>query len=72
MTIAENFITLEHGLADRLRGVFETYKASRAWVRTYNQTYRELQECSDRELRDLGFHRTDIMEISRKAADRLH
>ncbi len=72
MTLVQNISGFEHELANRLRHARDAYKASRVWARTYNRTFRELQDCSDRELRDLGFQRSDIAEVSRKAADQLH
>lgn len=36
--------------------------------RLYNRTFRELSALSERELNDLGIHRSMIAEISRQAA----
>ncbi|MBN9044526.1 MAG: DUF1127 domain-containing protein [Rhizobiales bacterium] len=39
----------------------------RRW-KQYRQNLRELESCSDRELRDLGFSRADIHRVAREAA----
>jgi uncharacterized protein YjiS (DUF1127 family) len=39
----------------------------RAWL-VYRETVRELQSLSERELADLGVHRSDIRDIARQAA----
>ncbi len=39
----------------------------RRW-KQYRQNLRELESCSDRELRDLGFSRADIHRVAREVA----
>ncbi len=54
--------------ADRLNAVVNSVKAAFARRRMYNQTYRELNALTERELSDLGLHRSMITQISMEAA----
>lgn len=54
----------QHGWLTRLGAYFERR-------REVKKTIRELDACSDRELRDLGIFRSDIEAIARKAASAL-
>ena len=51
-----------------LREVLQRYAARRA---VYRRTVDELQANSDRELADLGFHRSEIPRIAQEAVDQL-
>lgn len=42
--------------------------ASAARRQAYRRTLAELQACSDRDLADLGFHRSELPRIAREAA----
>jgi uncharacterized protein YjiS (DUF1127 family) len=55
-------------VADRLNGVIASLKAAYALRRIYNRTVYELSGLSDRDLADLGVHRSMIAEIAREAA----
>ncbi len=55
-------------LADRISGVIALTKANLARRAVYNQTVRELNALTDRELADLGIARADIYAVSREAA----
>ena len=55
-------------IADRLTAVVKSVKTAIARRRMYNQTYRELNELTERELNDLGIHRTMIARIATEAA----
>ena len=46
----------------------ETLRARRAAYRTYRTTYNELKHLSDRELADIGIHRSMIRSIAKEAA----
>lgn len=54
--------------ADRFNMVFGSLKAAASRRRLYSQTVRELGGLSDRELADLGIHRSTIGDIAREAA----
>ena len=55
-------------LADRISGFVALTKANFARRAVYNQTVRELNTLTDRELADLGIARTDIPAVAREAA----
>ena len=59
------------GLIARIHQIREMLKRSAARRAVYRQTVDELQANSDRELADLGFHRSEIPRIAREAADQL-
>lgn len=54
--------------ADSLRARYAAWGRRRA---AFNQTYRELDALSDRELADIGFSRCDIGWVARDAARRV-
>ena len=55
-------------LTTRIQG-FRAMLADRKQRRAvYATTVRELQSCSDRELADLGIHRSEIAQIAEEAA----
>ncbi|PKP63295.1 MAG: hypothetical protein CVT86_05600 [Alphaproteobacteria bacterium HGW-Alphaproteobacteria-8] len=53
---------------DGLRARYDAWARRRA---AFNQTWRELDGLSDRELSDIGFSRSDIARIARDAASRV-
>lgn len=55
-------------ITDRFANVLAGMKAAYQRRRTYDQTLRELSALSDRDLSDLGMHRSMISEVARKAA----
>lgn len=46
----------------------DALKERAARYAVYRQTVSELSSCSDRELADLGFHRSEIPRIAKEAA----
>ena len=40
-----------------------------AWYRRYRRTLEELSQLSDRDLADMGMHRSTIRDVARDAAD---
>ncbi|MCV2871435.1 DUF1127 domain-containing protein [Defluviimonas sp. WL0050] len=56
------------GLADRIAAFFTALRDSRQRYRMYRQTVNELSVLSDRELHDLGLHRSSIDAIALEAA----
>jgi uncharacterized protein YjiS (DUF1127 family) len=57
-----------YGISGRLNGWIETMKARNAQYRLYRRTLEELSRLTDRELGDLGLHRSQLVEIAREAA----
>jgi len=55
-------------LFGRLAAAWEAYKADEAKRAAYKTTVRELRNLSDRELADLGMHRSHIKRIAYEAA----
>ena len=55
-------------VADRFFGLFAGMGAALQRRRIYDQTLRELRALSERELIDLGLHRSALVEIAREAA----
>lgn len=55
-------------LADRFSGALAQIKVMIARRAVYNQTVRELNVLTDRELADLGLSRFDILTVAREAA----
>ncbi|SIS97537.1 protein of unknown function [Roseivivax lentus] len=70
MAYAQNDLT-QSGLG-RFKARFETlraaYSAHRARRAIYLRTVDELHALNDRELADLGFHRSEIPRLARQAA----
>lgn len=56
------------GLADRLAGLVNSVKQAMQRRRIFNQTARELNALSSRDLADLGIHRSMITRIALEAA----
>ena len=60
--------TANHGVFDRITAFFGNLNESRRRYSTYRQTVRELESLSERELLDLGLHRSMIENIALEAA----
>ena len=58
----------EAGLSDRISAVANDLKDKWGRYKVYRQTLRELGELSDRDLSDLGIHRSQISSIALEAA----
>ena len=56
------------GIVERLNAAVTSLKAAFARRQVYNQIHRELEELSDRDLADLGIHRSTIHQIAIEAA----
>lgn len=56
------------GLRDRLSAFFAAIAEGAQRRRVYNSTVRELSQLSDRELADLGVHRSSISTVAAEAA----
>ena len=59
---------VKSSVADRFSGLFAGLSAMLQRRRVYDQTIRELRALSDRELADLGMHRSALTEIAHEAA----
>ncbi len=55
-------------ISDRFASALLAVKAAYQRRRIYDQTLSELRALSDRDLSDLGMHRSMISEVARKAA----
>lgn len=55
-------------LRDRFEAKMEEMRESHQILEKYNRTFRELDQMTDRDLRDIGITRGDIPHISREAA----
>lgn len=55
-------------LRDRLTAFFAASQDARARNAVYRQTVRELNQLTERELADLGIHRSSIQKIAHEAA----
>ncbi|KUF08689.1 DUF1127 domain-containing protein [Pseudoponticoccus marisrubri] len=58
----------QSGLAARINNIVADLRARSARRKVYNQTYRELQSLSNRELADLGLSRSEIRRVAYQAA----
>lgn len=56
------------GLAQRIAQLRARFAATRHRRAVYLRTHAELQALSDRDLGDLGFHRSEIGRVAREAA----
>jgi uncharacterized protein YjiS (DUF1127 family) len=56
------------GIADRVSTIVKSVKGALVRRRKYAQTYRELDALTERELSDLGIHRSMISQIAHEAA----
>ena len=68
MAYASGIRGIEIGLAERALGFFRGLSDSRRRYRVYRQTVRELAALSERDLADLGLHRSSISTIAMEAA----
>ena len=57
-----------YGIADRAAAIVKTVRVGLERRRVFKQTVRELQALSNRELADLGIHRTMITRVANEAA----
>lgn len=53
-----------------LGGLRSAFSARLARYRAYRRTVEELTQLSDRDLADMGMHRSNIAQIAREATDR--
>ncbi|WP_168219830.1 DUF1127 domain-containing protein [Pseudotabrizicola formosa] len=60
--------TASYGIADRAAAIVKTIRVGLERRRVFKQTVRELQALSNRELADLGIHRTMITRVANEAA----
>lgn len=58
----------QSGLKARVQRVRDMLDARAARRDAYSRTLRELQSCSNRDLADLGIHRSEIPRIATQAA----
>ncbi|OSP54931.1 DUF1127 domain-containing protein [Pseudoruegeria sp. SK021] len=68
MALANDFRAYDSSFSGRIRGLLSNIKERRSRVAAYNKTVNELNSFSNRELTDIGIHRTDIAEIARRHA----
>lgn len=64
MALASNIRTEELGFADRFSAFFKAAGERYARYRLYRRTLSEMSALGDRELRDLGLHRSQIKSIA--------
>ena len=58
-------IETDFGFARRVQAFIATYREARLEQQKFNETFRELNGLSDRELADIGIRRGDIEDIAR-------
>ncbi len=68
MAIAHSTHRASAGVADQLHSVAASFQDYRARRKLFRQTYRELNELSNRELADLGINRSMIRRLAFEAA----
>jgi len=68
MTYVNSTRAASGSFQNRLAAVAKHVRAALVRRRIYNQTARELNALTDRELADLGIHRADIPQIALEAA----
>ncbi|WP_425045037.1 hypothetical protein [Primorskyibacter sp. S87] len=54
-------------LLARVRAAYDAFRASRARRASFDQAFGELQSLSDDELKEFGYHRSDLMDLARSA-----
>lgn len=68
MAYATDIRSADHGLLDRVSGVFKSLAVARAQRKVYRRTLSELQALEARDLADLGISRSEIPFLAREAA----
>ncbi|GAB4557254.1 MAG: DUF1127 domain-containing protein [Ruegeria sp.] len=69
MAVASTNSAVKSASAFRFASLIEAAKTRFARYRLYRQTVNELSELSDRELADLGLHRSMIRRLAMQAAE---
>ena len=69
MATAGNISTLKGAKTNGLQSLFEVAKTRFARYRIYRQTVNELSALSNRELADLGLHRSMIRRLAQQASE---
>ena len=69
MAVATNHSALGNAPATGLVALFEAVKTRFVRYRLYRQTLNELSGLSNRELADLGLHRTELKRVAWEAAN---
>ncbi|WP_037309449.1 DUF1127 domain-containing protein [Ruegeria halocynthiae] len=69
MAVATHHTALKGAPVTGLASLFEAAKTRFARYRVYRQTVNELSELSNRELADLGLHRSMIRRLAMQAAE---
>ncbi|WP_170409404.1 DUF1127 domain-containing protein [Ruegeria atlantica] len=69
MAVAAHNTTLKGAPATGLASLFEAAKTRFTQYRVYRQTVNELSDLSNRELADLGLHRSMIRRMAQQAAE---
>lgn len=65
MAQAVTNIQTDFGFVNRVQAFVAAYRSARLEQQRFNQTFRELDNLSDRELADIGVRRGDIEDIAR-------
>lgn len=65
MAQATTNLQTDFGFANRVQAFVSAYREARLEQQKFNQTFRELDRLSDRELADIGIRRGDIEDIAR-------
>lgn len=68
MAYATDIRTADHGLFDRVSGIFKAFAEARAQRKVYRTTLKELRELTGRDLADLGISHSEIPFLAREAA----
>ncbi len=68
MAFATEIRSINAGIFDRISAFAHDVAARRAQYRVYRQTVNELSALSERDLADLGLHRSMIATVSHTAA----
>ncbi|MEQ9696115.1 DUF1127 domain-containing protein [Shimia sp. SDUM112013] len=68
MAMASEYSSAKHGAADRLVAMFAGLGERFRKARLYHQTFRELNNLSNADLKDLGLHRSMIRRMAYQAA----
>ncbi|CUK10253.1 DUF1127 domain-containing protein [Shimia thalassica] len=68
MALVSEYSSAKNGSADRMVAMFAGLGERFRKARLYNQTYRELNNLSTAELKDLGLHRSMIRRMAYQAA----